>query len=128
MLINSPMRQLALRELPFDWCPRAGLLDLCFDSSLILLSFCSFRSWVPWTRSGNDLNRAQVLTLPDSATWRIALGQISRERTNDSGEIAPALAPVRRTDRVRATSRPPSAGRLRGDGSAASSPARVAPT
>src|SRR6266436_3560102 len=31
-------------------------------------------------------------------------------------------------DRVRATSRPPSAGRLRGDGSAASSPARVAPT
>src|SRR5947199_2656883 len=85
-----------------------------FDSSLILLSFCSFRFWVPWTRSGNDLNRAQVLTLPDSATWRIALGQISRERTNDSGEIAPALAPVRCTDRVRATSRPPSAGRLRG--------------
>src|SRR5947208_16660870 len=94
--------------------PRAGLLDLCFDFSFILLSFCSFRFWVPWTRSGNDLNRAQVLTLPDSATWRIALGQISRERTNDSGEIAPALAPVRCTDRVRATSRPPSAGRLLG--------------
>jgi len=33
------------------------------------------------------LNRAQVLTLPDSATWRIALGQISREQTNDFGEI-----------------------------------------